>query len=222
MSYQFEQNTEKICDRLQISRKVRKRALEIAEQIVEEDTSIFQPYGGFDAVVVSSVHAAGREAREPVDSSRLKEAVDSISSMNTPEAFSPSKIRSSYRTVCNITDTEYKPVNLENYKDLIYKRLDVSDETLETYEKIASKLDQGLISRSPKSVSAAAIYLASALNNGSNDRLSQSEISEVFNVSRTTIRKAKNDIIDQLTKTDVETVSVNDRIFSAHLLGLEE
>lgn len=222
MSYQFQQNTEKICDNLDISRKVRKRALEISSQIIEEDTSSFQPYGGFDAIVVSSIHAAGREAREPVDTSDLSDTVREFNSMELPETFTPSKIRSSYRNVCDMTDAEYKPVNLENYKDLIYEGLGVSDETLETYEEIASELDQGLVNRSPKSISAAAIYLSSALNNDSNERLSQSEISDAFNVSRTTIRKAKNDIIDQLTKTDVDTVSVNDRIFSAQLLGLEE
>lgn len=222
MSYQFEQNTERICDELDASRKVRKRALEIAGQIVDGESEGFQAYGGFDAIVVSSIYASAREGRESIDSDNLEEIVRSSKKMHIPEPFTSGKIKSSYRKVCDITDTEYKPVSLENYKDLIYDELEASDKTLSFYEQISNNIDRELITRSPKSISSAAIYLASALANDSNERLNQSEVADAYNVSRTTIRQTKNDIVDQLTNTDIDTVSVNDRIFSAQLLGLEE
>jgi len=220
MSYEFEKKISDSADALHLSSEAREKALQITKQLVEEEIRKFQTYGGFDAVLAFSVYTAARNNGEPISASDLEEYYNSQDSYDLSEHFKPSKIRSSYKVICDLLDLEFRHKSLDDYRKKIISKLEVDEETLNHYDKIVSKLEEEVLNSSPKSVASASIYIASALSKDSNERLKQSEISEELNISRPAIRSAKNSILEKLTQTDISRIRVDSPRFSPQLLGL--
>ena len=100
-----------------------------------------------------------------------------------------------YRYVVRELGLEVAPADPESYIPRFASELDLSDES----EREARRLIEGarttgiLSGKSPVGIAAAAIYAAALL---SNERVTQSEVSEVANVSEVTIRNRYKELLE--------------------------
>ena len=173
---------DRMASALGLPKNVRETASVIYRRALEDD---LLPGRSIEGVGTASLYAAARQAGTP-------RSLDEIAAVSRVEKM---ELTRTYRYVVRELGLEVAPADPESYIPRFASELDLSDES----EREARRLIEGartngiLSGKSPVGIAAAAIYAAALL---SNERVTQSEVSEVANVSEVTIRNRYKELLE--------------------------
>ncbi len=161
---------------------VRETASVIYRRALDED---LLPGRSIEGVATASLYAAARQANAP----RSLDEVANVSRVEKDE------IARTYRYVIRELGLEVQPADPEQYVPRFASELDLPEETTRrARELLESAKEAGIHSgKSPVGLAAAAVYAASLLTN---EKVTQSEVSEVANISEVTIRNRYHELLD--------------------------
>ncbi|MFW5916983.1 MAG: transcription initiation factor IIB [Halorubrum sp.] len=161
---------------------VRETASVVYRRALDED---LLPGRSIEGVATASLYAAARQAGTP-------RSLDEIAAVSRVEK---DEIARTYRYVVRELKLEIQPADPESYVPRFASDLGLSDEA---ERRARSLLDtakaQGIHSgKSPVGLAAAAVYAASLLVN---EKVTQSEVSDVANISEVTIRNRYHELLE--------------------------
>ena len=161
---------------------VRETASVIYRRALDED---LLPGRSIEGVSTAALYAAARQAGTP----RSLDEIAGVSSVEKDE------IARTYRYVVRELKLEIQPADPESYVPRFASDLELSDESeRRARELLATAKSQGIHSgKSPVGLAAAAVYAASLLTN---EKVTQSEVSEVANISEVTIRNRYHELLE--------------------------
>jgi transcription initiation factor TFIIB len=161
---------------------VRETASVIYRRALDEN---LLPGRSIEGVSTSALYAAARQAGTP-------RSLDEISQVSRVEK---DEIARTYRYVVRELKLEIQPADPESYVPRFASDLDLSDEAeRRARELLQSAKEAGIHSgKSPVGLAAAAVYAASLL---CNEKVTQSEVSEVANISEVTIRNRYHELLE--------------------------
>jgi transcription initiation factor TFIIB len=161
---------------------VRETASVIYRRALDED---LLPGRSIEGVATASLYAAARQANTP----RSLDEVANVSRVEKDE------IARTYRYVIRELGLEVQPADPEQYVPRFASELGLPEETTRrARELLESAKDAGIHSgKSPVGLAAAAVYAASLLTN---EKVTQSAVSEVANISEVTIRNRYHELLE--------------------------
>jgi transcription initiation factor TFIIB len=161
---------------------VRETSSVIYRRALDED---LLPGRSIEGVATSSLYAAARQAGTP----RSLDEISAVSRVDKDE------IARTYRYVVRELGLEIQPADPESYVPRFASDLDLSDEVERRARQLLQNAkEQGVHSgKSPVGLAAAAVYAASLLTN---EKVTQSEVSEVANISEVTIRNRYHELLE--------------------------
>ncbi|WP_435195169.1 transcription initiation factor IIB [Natronomonas sp. EA1] len=161
---------------------VREMSSVIYRRALEEN---LLPGRSIEGVSTASLYAAARQAGTP-------RSLDEITAVSRVEK---DEIARTYRYVARELGLEIEPADPEQYVPRFASDLELSDEAeRRARQLLKSAKQQGIHSgKSPVGLAAAAIYAASLLTN---EKVTQSEVSEVANISEVTIRNRYHELLE--------------------------
>jgi len=161
---------------------VRETASVIYRRALDEN---LLPGRSIEGVATSALYAAARQAGTP-------RSLDEISQVSRVEK---DEIARTYRYVVRELNLEIAPADPESYVPRFASDLDLSDEAeRRARELLQSAKAAGIHSgKSPVGLAAAAVYAASLL---CNEKVTQSEVSEVASISEVTIRNRYHELLE--------------------------
>jgi transcription initiation factor TFIIB len=161
---------------------VRETASVIYRRALDDD---LLPGRSIEGVSTASLYAAARQAGTP-------RSLDEIAAVSRVEK---DEIARTYRYVVRELKLEIKPADPESYVPRFASDLDLSDESERRARSLLKNAkEQGVHSgKSPVGLAAAAVYAASLLTN---EKVTQSEVSEVANISEVTIRNRYHELLE--------------------------
>jgi len=161
---------------------VRETASVIYRRALDED---LLPGRSIEGVSTAALYAAARQAGTP-------RSLDEIAGVSRVEK---DEIARTYRYVVRELKLEIQPADPESYVPRFASDLELSDESeRRARELLATAKSQGIHSgKSPVGLAAAAVYAASLLTN---EKVTQSEVSEVANISEVTIRNRYHELLE--------------------------
>ena len=173
---------DRMASALGLPENVRETASVIYRRALDEN---LLPGRSIEGVSTASVYAAARQAGVP-------RSLDEITEVSRVEK---SEIARTYRYVVRELNLEIQPADPEQYVPRFVSDLDLSEEVerraralLETAKR------EGVHSgKSPVGLAAAAVYAAALL---ANEKVTQSEVSEVANISEVTIRNRYHELLE--------------------------
>ena len=115
--------------------------------------------------------------------------------MRPPDTPHKDEIARTYRYVVRELSLEIQPADPESYVPRFASDLDLPEEVeRRARELLSTAKEQGVHSgKSPVGLAAAAVYAASLL---ANEKVTQSEVSEVANISEVTIRNRYHELLE--------------------------
>jgi transcription initiation factor TFIIB len=169
---------------------VRETASVIYRRALDEN---LLPGRSIEGVATASLYAAARQANTP----RSLDEVANVSRVERDE------IARTYRYVIRQLDLEIRPADPASYVPRFASDLGLSEEvTRRARDLLQSAREQGLHSgKSPVGLAAAAVYAASLLTN---EKVTQSEVSEVANISEVTIRNRYHELLEAESDVTME------------------
>ncbi|WP_227375994.1 transcription initiation factor IIB [Haladaptatus halobius] len=161
---------------------VREMASVIYRRALDEN---LLPGRSIEGVATGALYAAARQARTP-------RSLDELTAVSRVEK---DEIARTYRYVARELGLEIEPADPKSYVPRFASELDLSDETERRARSLLdSAIKQGLHSgKSPVGLAAAAVYAAALLTN---EKVTQSEVSEVASISEVTIRNRYHELLD--------------------------
>jgi transcription initiation factor TFIIB len=173
---------ERMASALGLPKNVRETASVIYRRALDDD---LLPGRSIEGVATSALYAAARQARTP----RSLDEVANVSRVERDE------IARTYRYVARELGLEVAPTDPSSYVPRFCSDLGLSEAVERRARELLDDARQaGLHSgKSPVGLAAAAVYAASLLVN---ERVTQSEISDVANVSEVTIRNRYHEILE--------------------------
>jgi len=161
---------------------VRETASVIYRRALDED---LLPGRSIEGVATASLYAAARQAGTP-------RSLDEIAAVSRVEK---DEIARTYRYVVRELKLEIQPADPESYVPRFASDLGLSDEAERRARSLLSTAkSQGIHSgKSPVGLAAAAVYAASLLVN---EKVTQSEVSDVANISEVTIRNRYHELLE--------------------------
>ncbi|WP_254830775.1 transcription initiation factor IIB [Haloglomus salinum] len=161
---------------------VRETASVIYRRALDEN---LLPGRSIEGVATSALYAAARQAGTP-------RSLDEITQVSRVEK---DEIARTYRYVVRELKLEIQPADPESYVPRFASDLGLSDEAeRRARELLQSAKEAGIHSgKSPVGLAAAAVYAASLL---CNEKVTQSEVSEVANISEVTIRNRYHELLE--------------------------
>ena len=161
---------------------VRETASVIYRRALDED---LLPGRSIEGVSTAALYAAARQAGTP-------RSLDEIAGVSRVEK---DEIARTYRYVVRDLKLEIQPADPESYVPRFASDLELSDESeRRARELLETAKSQGIHSgKSPVGLAAAAVYAASLLTN---EKVTQSEVSEVANISEVTIRNRYHELLE--------------------------
>ncbi|MDZ5811236.1 transcription initiation factor IIB [Halorubrum sp. AD140] len=161
---------------------VRETASVIYRRALDED---LLPGRSIEGVSTASLYAAARQAGNP-------RSLDEIAAVSRVEK---DEIARTYRYVARELKLEIQPADPESYVPRFASDLGLSDEAERRARALLDTAkSQGLHSgKSPVGLAAAAVYAAALLVN---EKVTQSEVSEVANISEVTIRNRYHELLE--------------------------
>ena len=161
---------------------VRETASVIYRRALDED---LLPGRSIEGVATSALYAAARQAGTP-------RSLDEIAGVSRVEK---DEIARTYRYVVRELSLEIQPADPESYVPRFASDLDLSDESERRARELLQSAKQAGIhsGKSPVGLAAAAVYAASLLTN---EKVTQSEVSEVANISEVTIRNRYHELLE--------------------------
>jgi transcription initiation factor TFIIB len=161
---------------------VRETASVIYRRALQDD---LLPGRSIEGVATSALYAAARQAGTP-------RSLDEITAVSRVEK---DEIARTYRYVVRELKLEIKPADPEQYVPRFASDLDLSDESERRARQLLQNAKEAGIhsGKSPVGLAAAAVYAASLLTN---EKVTQSEVSEVANISEVTIRNRYHELLE--------------------------
>ncbi|QDX39602.1 transcription initiation factor IIB family protein [Salarchaeum sp. JOR-1] len=173
---------ERMSSALGLPKEVRETASVIYRRALDED---LLPGRSIEGVATASVYAAARQMQTP----------RSIDEVATVSRIDEMEFKRTYRYIVRELSLEVAPADPASYVPRFASDLDLSDEVeRRARELLSNAQEQGVTSgKSPVGLAAAAIYAASLLVN---QKVTQSEVSEVTDVSEVTIRNRYQELLE--------------------------
>ncbi|WP_144921361.1 transcription initiation factor IIB [Halorubrum salsamenti] len=161
---------------------VRETASVIYRRALSED---LLPGRSIEGVATAALYAAARQAGNP----RSLDEFTAVSRVDKME------LTRTYRYVIRELKLEIKPADPESYVPRFVSRLDLSEETQRLARELLDGAKQAGITsgKSPVGLAASAVYAAALL---SNEKVTQSEVSAVADISEVTIRNRYKELLD--------------------------
>jgi transcription initiation factor TFIIB len=161
---------------------VRETASVIYRRALDED---LLPGRSIEGVATSALYAAARQAGTP----RSLDEISSVSRVDKDE------IARTYRYVVRELNLEIQPADPKSYVPRFVSDLGVSDEVeRRARDLLDTATEKGIHSgKSPVGLAAAAVYAAALL---SNEKVTQSEVSDVSDISEVTIRNRYHELLE--------------------------
>jgi transcription initiation factor TFIIB len=173
---------DRMASALGLPESVRETASVIYRRALDED---LLPGRSIEGVATASLYAAARQAGTP----RSLDEIDSVSRVDKDE------IARTYRYIVRELNLEIQPADPESYVPRFASDLELSDEVeRRARELLKTAKEKGVHSgKSPVGLAAAAVYAASLL---ANEKVTQSEVSDVANISEVTIRNRYHELLE--------------------------
>ena len=173
---------DRMASALGLPENVRETASVIYRRALDED---LLPGRSIEGVSTAALYAAARQAGTP-------RSLDEISAVSRVEK---DEIARTYRYVVRELSLEIQPADPGSYVPRFASDLDLSDETERRARGLleTAKGTTVLSGKSPVGLAAAAVYAASLLTN---EKVTQSEVSEVANISEVTIRNRYKELLE--------------------------
>ncbi|MFB6305234.1 MAG: transcription initiation factor IIB family protein [Haloferacaceae archaeon] len=173
---------DRMASALGLPENVRETASVIYRRALDED---LLPGRSIEGVATSALYAAARQAGNP----RSLDEIANVSRVDKDE------IARTYRYIVRELNLEIQPADPESYVPRFASDLDLSDESeRRARDLLKTAKEQGVHSgKSPVGLAAAAVYAASLLTN---EKVTQSEVSEVANISEVTIRNRYHELLE--------------------------
>ena len=173
---------DRMASALGLPENVRETASVIYRRALNED---LLPGRSIEGVATSSLYAAARQAGTP-------RSLDEITQVSRVEK---DEIARTYRYVVCELGLEVAPADPESYVPRFASDLDLSDESeRRARQLLQSAKREGIHSgKSPVGLAAASVYAASLLTN---EKVTQSDVSEVANISEVTIRNRYHELLE--------------------------
>jgi transcription initiation factor TFIIB len=161
---------------------VRETASVIYRRALDED---LLPGRSIEGVATSALYAAARQAGTP----RSLDEISGVSRVDKDE------VARTYRYVVRELNLEIQPADPKSYVPRFVSDLDVSDEVeRRARDLLDTATEKGIHSgKSPVGLAAAAVYAAALL---SNEKVTQSEVSDVSDISEVTIRNRYHELLE--------------------------
>ncbi|MFC6864933.1 transcription initiation factor IIB family protein [Halomicroarcula sp. GCM10025817] len=173
---------DRMASALGLPQSVRETASVIYRRALSED---LLPGRSIEGVATSALYASARMASNPrsLDEMAVVSRVDKMELTRT------------YRYIVRELGLEVQPADPEHYLPRFISELDLSDESeRQARDLIENAREAGLLSgKSPVGLAAAAVYAAALLTN---EKVTQSEVSEVANISEVTIRNRYKELLE--------------------------
>ena len=173
---------DRMASALGLPENVRETASVIYRRALDEN---LLPGRSIEGVATSALYAAARQAGTP-------RSLDEIAAVSRVEK---DEIARTYRYVVRELSLEIQPADPESYVPRFVSDLDLPDEVeRRARELLDTAKRQGVPSgKSPVGLAAAAVYAASLL---ANEKVTQSAVSEVANISEVTIRNRYHELLE--------------------------
>ena len=173
---------DRMASALGLPENVRETASVIYRRALDED---LLPGRSIEGVSTAALYAAARQAGTP-------RSLDEIATVSRVEK---DEIARTYRYVVRELSLEIKPADPESYVPRFASDLELSEEVeRRARQLLQTAKEQGVHSgKSPVGLAAAAVYAASLLTN---EKVTQSEVSEVANISEVTIRNRYHELLE--------------------------
>jgi len=173
---------DRMASALGLPENVRETASVIYRRALDED---LLPGRSIEGVATASLYAAARQVGTPRSLDEM-EAVSRVEKM---------ELTRTYRYVVRELKLEIQPADPEQYVPRFASDLDLSDESeRRARQLLRNAKEQGVHSgKSPVGLAAAAVYAAALLTN---EKVTQSEVSEIANISEVTIRNRYKELLE--------------------------
>jgi len=173
---------DRMASALGLPESVRETASVIYRRALDED---LLPGRSIEGVSTASLYAAARQAGTP----RSLDEIANVSRVGKDE------IARTYRYVVRELSLEIQPADPESYVPRFASDLDLSEEVERRARQLLQNAKaEGVHSgKSPVGLAAAAVYAASLLTN---EKVTQSEVSEVASISEVTIRNRYHELLE--------------------------
>jgi transcription initiation factor TFIIB len=173
---------DRMASALGLPENVRETASVIYRRALDED---LLPGRSIEGVATAALYAAARQAGTP-------RSLDEIASVSRVEKM---ELTRTYRYVVRELKLEIQPADPEQYVPRFASELDLSEEAeRQARQLLRTAKEQGVHSgKSPVGLAAAAVYAAALLTN---EKVTQSEVSDVANISEVTIRNRYKELLE--------------------------
>ncbi|WP_433625539.1 transcription initiation factor IIB [Halomicrococcus sp. NG-SE-24] len=173
---------DRMASALGLPENVRETASVIYRRALDED---LLPGRSIEGVATSSLYAAARQTGTP----RSLDEVAAVSRVEKDE------IARTYRYVVRELGLEIEPADPKSYVPRFVSELNLSEETERRARSLLdTATEKGLHSgKSPVGLAAAAVYAAALLTN---EKVTQSEVSDVASISEVTIRNRYHELLE--------------------------
>ncbi|MCD2199256.1 transcription initiation factor IIB [Halobacterium sp. KA-4] len=173
---------ERMASALGLPKEVRETASVIYRRALSED---LLPGRSIEGVATSALYAAARQMQTP-------RSIDEVANVSRIDAM---EFKRTYRYIVRELGLEVAPADPASYVPRFASELDLPDEVeRRARELLDNAKEDGVTSgKSPVGLAAAAIYASSLLTN---HKVTQSEVSEVTDVSEVTIRNRYQELLE--------------------------
>jgi transcription initiation factor TFIIB len=185
---------DRMASALGLPEEVRETASVIYRRALDED---LLPGRSIEGVATAALYAAARQMDTP-------RSLDEVAAVSRIEAM---EFKRTYRYIVRELGLEVQPADPVSYVPRFASELDLSEDAeRQARELLANARDTGVMSgKSPVGLAAAAIYAASLLTN---EKVTQSAVSEVADISEVTIRNRYQELL-RATETARERERAN-------------
>ncbi|PSP95942.1 transcription initiation factor IIB 2 [Halobacteriales archaeon QS_1_68_44] len=173
---------DRMASALGLPENVRETASVIYRRALDED---LLPGRSIEGVSTASLYAAARQAGVP----RSLDEVERVSRVEKME------LTRTYRYIIRELNLEVKPADPESYVPRFVSDLELNDEVERRARELieAARQDGILSGKSPVGLAAAGVYASALL---CNQKVTQSEVSEVADISEVTIRNRYKELLE--------------------------
>ncbi|WP_302080840.1 transcription initiation factor IIB [Salinibaculum rarum] len=173
---------DRMASALGLPKSVRETASVIYRRALEED---LLPGRSIEGVATSALYAAARQAGNP----RSLDEMSRVSRVDRME------LTRTYRYIIRELSLEVQPADPKSYVPRFISDLGLSDESERRARQLLDAASEtGAVSgKSPVGLAAASVYAAALLTN---EKVTQSEVSEVADISEVTIRNRYKELLD--------------------------
>lgn len=173
---------DRMASALGLPKNVRETASVIYRRALDED---LLPGRSIEGVATASLYAAARQASTP----------RSLDEMTHVARVDRMELTRTYRYIIRELGLEVAPADPESYVPRFCSELDLSDETERRARELidAARNDGVLSGKSPVGIAAAAVYAAALLTN---EKVTQSEVSDTADISEVTIRNRYKELLE--------------------------